>query len=76
MFAQIAKRACFLSQGEDFNQDKTGVFWPFMLQKVEFMEEIMTTDGNGITCVVADDCLGWAPEITAMMGIPLAVFFP
>ena len=40
------------------------------------MEAIRTTDGDGITCVIADEFIGWGPEITAKMGIPLAVFFP
>ena len=65
--------------GEEFHQDKnkTGVIWPFILQNVEdFMEQIITTDGDGIACVVVDQGICWGPEIAAKMGIPLVVFFP
>ena len=65
--------------GEEFHRDKkkAGVIWPFTLQNVEqFMKEIITTDGDGIACVVIDQCICWGPEIAVKLGIPLAVFFP
>lgn len=65
--------------GEERPQDekKSGIFWPFMVKNVEeFLEETITTDGDGITCLVVDQCIGLGPEIAVKMGIPLAVFFP
>ena len=33
------------------------------------MKEINRDEGQEITCVVADVCLGWALEVVAKMGI-------
>ena len=69
--------------GLELQEDKkrpgkmTQGIWQFMPQKVEqLMEEINKTDADGITCVVADQSIGWALEIAAKMGIPQAAFFP
>lgn len=35
----------------------------------ELMKEINRDEGQEITCVVADVCLGWALEVVAKMGI-------
>ncbi|XP_034706294.1 UDP-glycosyltransferase 83A1-like [Vitis riparia] len=69
--------------GLEFHEDKerpaklTEGIWQFMPQKVEeLMEEINSVDGDGITCVVSDQSIGWGLEIAAKMGIPQVAFFP
>lgn len=38
------------------------------------MKEINRDEGQEITCVVVDVCLGWALEVAAKMGIRRAAF--
>lgn len=66
--------------GLDLHEDKkrpgnlTNEIMRSMPHKVE--EFLMEELNDGITCVVADQCLGWALEIAAKLGIPRAAFFP
>ncbi|GJY47428.1 UDP-glycosyltransferase 83A1 [Tanacetum coccineum] len=42
----------------------------------KLIETINTEDGNKITCVIADGCMGWAVRVAKNMGIRSAAFWP
>ncbi|XP_076903508.1 UDP-glycosyltransferase 83A1-like [Bidens hawaiensis] len=42
----------------------------------ELVEKINKEDNNKVTCVIADDCMGWAIRVAKKMGIRRAAFWP
>lgn len=55
----------------------TEVGFRIMPKKLEeLIEEINGSDDDNITCVIADESMGWALEVAEKMGIQRAVFWP
>ncbi|KAJ0428755.1 putative 7-deoxyloganetin glucosyltransferase [Helianthus annuus] len=42
----------------------------------ELIEKINKEEGSKVSCVVADDCMGWAIKVAKKMGIRRAAFWP
>ncbi|KAI3713136.1 hypothetical protein L1987_71708 [Smallanthus sonchifolius] len=42
----------------------------------ELIETINKEDNSKVTCVIADDCMGWAVRVAKKMGIRRAAFWP
>ncbi|KAL4568547.1 hypothetical protein LXL04_024161 [Taraxacum kok-saghyz] len=42
----------------------------------ELIETINKEDGDKVTCIVADGCMGWAIRVAKQMGISRAAFWP
>ncbi|KAF5754949.1 putative trans-zeatin O-beta-D-glucosyltransferase [Helianthus annuus] len=42
----------------------------------ELIETINKEDSSKVTCVIADDCMGWAIRVAKKMGIRRAAFWP
>ncbi|XP_076883339.1 UDP-glycosyltransferase 83A1-like [Bidens hawaiensis] len=42
----------------------------------ELVEKINKEDDDKVTCVIADDCMGWAIRVAKKMGIRRAAFWP